>query len=50
MPQKKHDCSRGIDCMIYRFVSVKIKKKHATKIISHEKKEMIPLRNEENKL
>ena len=40
------DCYRGKDCIEK---SCKNLKKHATKIINYEKKEMIPLSNEKNK-
>ena len=44
--KNKHDYYRRKDCMknFYRDL-----RKHATKIISYEKKEMIPLTTEENK-
>ena len=44
--RNKLDCYRGKDCM-ERFC--KNLKEHATKIINYEKKEMIPLTDEENK-
>ena len=44
--KNKIDCYRGKDCM-ERFC--KDLKKHATKIIHHEKKEMIPLTDKEKK-
>ena len=44
--RNKLDCYRGKDCM-ERFC--KDLKKHAAKIINHEKKEMIPLIVKENK-
>ena len=44
--KNKLDCYRGKDCMEKLG---KILKGHATKIINYEKKEMIPLTDEENK-
>ena len=44
--KNKLDCYRGKDCMEKL---CKILKGHATKIINYEKKEMIPLTDEENK-
>ena len=47
MQQKnKLDCCKGEDCM-ERFVTTS--REHAMKIIDYEKKEMIPLTDEENK-
>ena len=46
--EKKHGYCRGKDCI--KMVFSKDLREHATKIISYEKKEMIPLTLEENKL
>ena len=44
--ENKLDCYRGKDCLERLCKNLK---EHATKIINYEKKEMIPLTNEENK-
>ena len=44
--KNKHDCYRNKDCM-KRFC--KNLKEHATRIINYDKKEMMPLTDEENK-
>ena len=44
--KNKLDCYKGEDCM-ERFC--KDLREHATRIINYEKKEMIPLTDEENK-
>ena len=46
LTKNRLDCYKGNDCM-ERFC--KNQKEHATKIINYEKKEMIPLTDEENK-